>query len=313
MKHLVHRLVGGLIVLWLVSVLTFLLVHMVPGDAADAVAGQDATPAEIARLRHEMGLDRPLIMQYLHWSGNLLRGDMGRSLFSNTPVTHLITEAAPVTLSLALVALAFSILVGIPAGALAASRRGGLVDGVISTIALVNVAMPTFWVAMILITMFSLTLHLFPATGYQAFSGGLGGWFSHIFLPGVALGLGGAGVLARQTRDAVIGVLGRPFIQSSRARGAGGWWLVRHHVLRNSSIPVLTILGLHAGQLLGGAIVIESVAGMNGLGTLVLHAIGRRDFPIIQGYVLLCAVIIVVINLLVDLAYTKINPKVRAQ
>ena len=306
-----RRLGGGVIVLWLVSVLAFLLVHMVPGDAADVVAGEGATQEQVDEVRSQLGLDQPIISQYLQWTGRMLQGDLGRSLFDNQPVTTLIANAAPVTISLASLALVLAVILGVGAGAIAATRRGSWLDGAISTLATVGVAMPSFWVAMLLVTFFAFVNPWLPATGYVPPSEGLWPWLSHIILPATALGLASAGELARQTRGAVIDVLARPYIRSARARGAGGWWLVRRHVLRNSAIPVVTILGLQAGRLLGGAIVVEAVAGVNGIGTLAISAITRRDFPIIQGYVLFCAVVVVAANLVVDMAYGWINPRVR--
>ena len=252
-----RRIGGGLIVLWLVSILAFLLVHMVPGDAADVVAGEGATQEQVDVIRSQLGLDQSILKQYFDWTGNVLQGDLGRSIFDNQPVTELISSAAPVTVSLASLALILAVILGVSAGAIAATRRGSWLDGAISTLATVGVAMPSFWVAMLLVTFFAFVNPWFPATGYVPLSEGLWPWLSHIILPATALGLASAGELARQTRGAVIDVLARPYIRSARARGAGGWWLVRHHVLRNSAIPVVTILGLQAGRLLGGAIVVD--------------------------------------------------------
>lgn len=309
---LARRFLGGLLVLWLVSVLTFLLVHMVPGDAADIAAGESATTEQVEQMRTALGLDQPMIVQYFDWSTRALQGDLGESLFSGAPISELLIEAAPATLSLTVVALIIAVLLGVSAGALAATRQGTWLDGGISAFATLGIAMPSFWVAMLLVSIFALVNPWLPATGYTPLNEGFGPWLAHVILPGAALGLASAGELARQTRGSVTDVLTKPYIRSARARGAGGWWLIRHHVLRNASIPVITVLGLQAGRLLGGAIVVEAVAGVSGLGSLAVAAISRRDFPMIQGYVLFCAVVVVAANLLVDLAYTWINPKVRS-
>lgn len=306
-----RRIGGGVIVLWLVSLLAFLLVHMVPGDAADVVAGDGASQEQVDEIRSQLGLDRPILEQYVTWTGRLLHGDLGRSLFDHRPVTELIASAAPVTISLAGLALVLAVVLGVTAGALAATRRGTWLDGAISASATIGVAMPSFWVAMLLVSLFAFVNPWLPATGYVPLSEGLWPWLSHVILPATALGLASAGELARQTRGAVIDVLARPYIRSARARGAAGGWLVTHHVLRNSAIPVVTILALQAGRLLGGAIVVEAVAGANGIGTLAISAISRQDFPIIQGYVLFCAVVTVSANLIVDIGYGWINPRLR--
>lgn len=312
MKMLLRRFLGGLVVLWLVSVLAFLLVYLVPGDAADVAAGENASPEQVAEIRAQLGLDRPILAQYLTWTGDLLTGDLGNSLFSGTPVLELMLHVAPVTLSLTAVALTVAVLLGVSLGSLAASRRGSWLDGVVTSFSILGIAMPSFWVAILLISIFAITLGWFPATGYVPISEGIVPWAGHVLLPGIALGLASAGVVARQTRGAVIDVLERPFVQSARARGASGWWLVRRHVLRNAAIPVVTILGLQTGNLLGGAIVVETVAGVNGLGALAVTAISRQDFPIIQAYVFVSAVVVVVVNLAVDVTYGWINPKVRS-
>lgn len=308
---LLHRLLGGVVVLWLVSVLAFLLVYLVPGDAADVAAGENASPEQVAEIRAQLGLDRPILAQYVAWTGQVLRGDLGNSLFSGTPVLELMLQVAPVTLSLTVVALIVAVLLGVSLGSLAASRRGSWLDGVVTSFSILGIAMPSFWVAILLISIFAITLGWFPATSYVPISEGFAPWAAHVLLPGTALGLASAGVVARQTRGAVIDVLERPFVQSARARGASGWWLVRRHVLRNAAIPVVTILGLQTGNLLGGAIVVETVAGVNGLGALAVTAISRQDFPIIQAYVFVSAVVVVVVNLAVDVTYGWINPKVR--
>ncbi|GAA4556525.1 ABC transporter permease [Pseudonocardia xishanensis] len=309
---LLTRLGGGLVVLWLVSLLTFALLQLVPGDPAELVAGDSATPARVAEIRTQLGLDRPLVTQYLSWLGGILHGDLGRSVFTGDPVADAILRAAPATLSITFVALLIAVVVGVPAGVVAGLRRGSWLDRAVSLLATVGIAMPGFWVAMLLVLVLALALNLLPATGYSPLGEGVGEWFSHIAIPATALGLATAAELARHARGCVADVLERPYIRTALARGAGSAWLVRHHVLRNAAIPVVTVLGLQAGRLLGGAIVIEMVCGVDGLGTLAINAILQRDFPILQGYVLLSAAIVVVVNLLVDGTYSWLNPKVRA-
>ena len=305
------RLGGGLVVLWLVSLLTFALLQLVPGDPAELVAGDSATPERVAEIRRQLGLDEPLVSQYFGWLGGIAHGDLGRSVFTGDPVTSAILRAAPATLSITLVALLIAVVVGVPAGVVAGLRRGSWPDRAVSLVATIGIAMPGFWVAMLLVLVLGLALQWLPATGYVSLGRGFGPWLSHVVVPATALGLATGAELARHARGCVADVLDRPYIRTALARGAGPWWLVRHHVLRNAAIPVVTVLGLQAGRLLGGAIVIEMVCGIDGLGTLAINAILHRDFPILQGYVLLSATVVVVINILVDGAYSWLNPKVR--
>ncbi|GAB3527836.1 ABC transporter permease [Phytohabitans suffuscus] len=306
-----RRLAAGVLVLWLVSVLTFLLVQLTPGDPAELIAGENATVEDVARIREQLGLNAPVVEQYLRWCGDLLRGDLGDSLFTGRSVTETIAQAAPATLSITGLAIVIAVVVGVGAGLVAGLRQGSWVDRTVSTAATLGIAMPSFWVAMLLISAFALSNRWLPATGYAPLSEGLWPWLSHLILPATALGLATAAELARHTRGCVADVLVRPYIRTARARGAAGFWLVRRHLLRNAAIPVVTVLGLQAGRLLGGAIVVEVVAGITGLGTTAINAVLQRDYPMIQGYVLFSAVIVVLVNLAVDLAYGWINPKVR--
>ena len=308
----IRRIGGGLLVMWLVSLVTFALIQLLPGDAAQAIAGENATQADVELIRQELGFDRPLVEQYTGWFGDMLTGDFGTSLYTGRPVTDLIIEAAPATLSLTALAIVIAILIGVTAGLIAAVRQGGWLDRAVTSAATIGIAMPSFWVLMLLLLPFAVLNRWLPATGYVPMSSGLWPWLSHLLLPATALGLASAAELARHTRGCAADVLSRPYVRTARARGAAGGWLIRRHVLRNAAIPVITVLGLHVGRLLGGSIVIESVAGISGLGTLAIQAILQRDYTTIQGYVLFSAVIVVAVNLLVDLLYGWINPKVRA-
>jgi len=308
----VRRLAAGLVVLWIVSVMTFLMVRLIPGDPARTVAGEQATPELVEAVRAQLGLDQPLLTQYLRWLGGVLQGDLGMSLTSPRPVAQTILQAAPATLSITLVALVLAVVLGVTAGVVAGLRQGTWIDRVVSTLATLGIAMPGFWVAMLLISIFAMKLHLLPATGYAPFSEDPARWLQHVLLPGAALALATAAQIARQARGSVADVLAEPYVRTARARGASGSVLVRRHVLRNASIPVITVIGLQAGHLLGGVIIVETVAGMSGIGTLALRAVLDRDYTMIQGYVLFAAVVMVGINLVVDLAYQWVNPKVRA-
>lgn len=310
-SSLLSRIGGGLIVLWLVSVLTFGLIQLVPGDPAEVAAGDSATPERVEAIRQQLGLDRPLVEQYTTWLGGVLQGDMGSSLFTGEPVTQAILRSAPATLSITVLALVIAVGIGVPAGILAGLRQGTWLDRAVSTLATVGIAMPGFWVGMLLILMFALMNPWLPATGYEPLSEGVDVWLQHALIPATALGLATGAELARHARGCVADVLSRPYIRTARARGSGAFWLIRHHILRNAAIPVVTVLGLQAGRLLGGAIIIELVSGIHGLGTLTVNSILQRDFPVLQGYVLFAAAIVVVANLVVDGLYGWLNPKVR--
>lgn len=311
-RMVIRRIGGGLLVLWLVSLLTFLMVQLIPGDPAEVIAGDNASVADVDRIRAQLGLDRPVYEQYLSWLGGVLQGDLGNSLFTNQPVTQAILDVAPPTLALTLTAIVLALLLGVGAGVIAGLRQGSWIDRAVSTLATLGIAMPSFWVAMLLVSVFALTLRWLPATTYVPLDRGFGTWLSHILIPATALGLATAAELARHTRGCVADVLARPYIRTARARGASTPHLIGRHVLRNAAIPVVTVLGLQTSRLIGGTIVIEAVVGISGLGSLAVNSVLQRDYPVIQGYVLFCALVVVVVNLVVDLAYGWINPKVRA-
>lgn len=309
--RIARRIGALLLVVWLVHLLTFALIRLVPGDAAELVAGERATQEQVDAIRTGLGLNDPLLVQYGESLGGLLTGDFGQSLFSGQPVSDMLQRAAPATLSIALVALVLAVLFGVSGGVLAGLRQGGWLDRAVSTVAALGIAMPSFWVGMVLVTFFALVNPWFPATAYEPLSEGVGPWLRHILLPAVALSLAVGAEIVRHTRGGVVDVLERPYIRTARARGASGAWLVRKHVLRNAAIPVVTVVGLQTGRLLGGTVVVEAVFGISGLGSLAIDAVLQRDYPVIQGYVILSALVVVLANLLVDLAYGRINPKVR--
>jgi peptide/nickel transport system permease protein len=309
---IVRRLVGAVVVVVLASILVALMVHLVPGDAAVAAAGETASPEQIQIVRERMGLDKPIYEQFIDWFGGVLHGDFGVSLLSGRSVWTSISDAIPPTLSITLLATVIAVIVGVGLGGVAGLRRGSTTDRVASLLTTVGIAMPSFWVGMILVSVFALDLQWLPATGYTPMREGLGTWLEHIIMPALALGLAMVAEIARQTRGGVAEVLKQPYIRTARAKGVAPTRLVRRHVARNAAIPVVTVLGLQIGRLLGGVIVIEQVFGVNGLGTLAVNAVYRRDFPVLQAYVLFTTLIVVGLNLIVDLSYSWINPKVRA-
>ncbi len=311
-RYLLRRLGGALLVIFLTSIVVAMMVHLVPGDAASAIAGDDPTPDQIAEIRERLGLDRPILVQYFDWAADAIRGDFRASIVNGRSVTELIVEASPATLSITLAAAFVAIVIGISFGAVAGLRRGGT-DRVASIVTSLGIAMPSFWVGMLLVSVFALEFGWLPATSYVPLTESPVTWLRHITLPAIALGVAMAAEIARQTRGGVIEVMAQPYIRTARAKGVPGARLVGRHVSRNAAIPVVTVLGLQLGRLLGGVIVVEQVFGVAGLGTLAVSAVGNRDFPVIQAYVVMTAVVVVTLNLLVDLSYSWINPKVRSE
>lgn len=306
-----RRVLSGVLVLFGVSILAFSLIQLLPGDTAAAVAGEFATPEQIEAIREDLGLNQPVIMQYFGWLLKVLQGDFGTSLATGRPAIEMIFEAVPPTASIALVSLTISTLMGLGLGLLAALNRGRWADSVLSFLASISIAAPAFWILLLMVLAFAILNPWLPAVGYVPLEDGFWPWLSYILLPAIALSFTHGAEIARYTRGSVIDVLAAPYIRAARARGARGGWLSRHHLLRNSAIPIVTVLGLQLGNMLGGVIVVESVAGINGLGRFAVNAVLQRDYIALQAYVLFAAVVIVIVNLIVDILYTVINPKVR--
>jgi peptide/nickel transport system permease protein len=280
-------------------------VRLIPGDPARLLAGDFATDAIIDELRQRWHLNDPLPVQYAVYLGGLLRGDLGRSITTATPVLPELTERFLRTLELAVAAIAVAALVGIAAGIVSAVRRSTLVDYLATALALTGISTPIFWSGLILILLFSVTLGWLPAGGT--------GTLRHLVLPAVSLGFFGAGVLARQTRSGLLEVLGQDFVRTARAKGLPERLVVVKHALKNALIPVVTVLGDQFGRLLGGAILTETVFSWPGMGRYLIEAISQRDYPAVQGAILIFAAAVVVINLLVDLSYGALDPRVRPE
>jgi peptide/nickel transport system permease protein len=306
-----RRLVESIPVLILSSLLVFAILHLVPGDPIDAMMGAasfgistpESQAALVAQIRAQLGLNDPLPLQYLHWLGNALRLDFGESFIRHQPVATLIAQRLPSTLELAGAALLLSVVVGMSFGIVAALRRNTWVDGAIMVVSLAGVSTPSFAFAMVLILVFSVFLGLLPATG----SGSL----DRLILPALVLGYEGTALIARLTRASLLEVLGREYITTARAKGLPRRTVVLRHALRNALIPVVTIIGLQIGRLLAGSIIVETVFARQGVGQLAIDAILQKDYPLVQAIILMTASTYVVANLLVDVAYGFINPKIR--
>jgi len=304
LTYVIRRLAIALAVLWGVATIVFLLLHVLPGDPAETIlAGSGASQAEINQTRQQMGLDYPLPVQYGRYMWNTLRGDLGRSFFSNRPVTLTIAEQLPATLQLAAAALLVAVIVGFSLGLLAALRANSWIDQIAMGIAVLGVSVPVFWSGLLLIWIFSVRLNWLPATGADS--------WRHLVMPAIVLGLVGAGPIARMTRASLLNALRADYITMAQAKGLPQTLVISRHALRNAVIPVITLIGLQAGFLLGGTVITEAVFARPGLGRLVVDAILWKDLPIVQGVVLLIAATYVVINLLVDLVTLTLDPRLR--
>ncbi|HEV2282111.1 MAG TPA: ABC transporter permease [bacterium] len=304
LRYIGQRALQAVPVLVGITVVTFLMLHLVPGDPVLLFAGdKPMSDAQAAEIRHQLGLDRPLLTQYEDYVGHLLRGDLGRALRSQRPVLASILEVLPATVQLTLAALGLAILFGLALGVVAALAHRTWLDTAAMAVAILGVSMPVFYSSLLLLMLFSFTLGWFPATG----EGGL----DHLILPATALGLISSAVLARLVRSGMLGVLRQDYIVTARAKGLSRALVLWRHALRNALIPVITMLGLQLGALLGGAVVTETIFSRPGLGRLAVDAILNRDFPLVQGTVLVAAFVYVAVNLLVDVAYAAVDPRIR--
>jgi peptide/nickel transport system permease protein len=303
-RRLGHRLGGALGVVLGVALLTFLLVHLIPGDPVELMLGESARPADRAALEASLGLDRPVALQLADQFSRLARLDLGSSLYSRRPVAELIAERFPATLALAAAALAIAVVVALPLGMLAARRRGRAVDAVAMGLALLGQSVPSFWLGPLLILVFSVWLGWTPVSGREG--------LASLILPALTLGTGMAAVLARMVRGSLLEVLGEDWLRTARAKGLSEGAVLWRHALPNAALPVITVLGLQAGALLAGAVITETVFAWPGIGSLMVEAIQRRDFPVVQGCVLLVSVCYVAVNALTDLAYAWLDPRAQA-
>ena len=309
--YVVRRVLALVVTLGVVSALVFVAVRVLPGDPVLVMAGPEANPEVVARLREAMGLDRPLSVQYVEWLTGALRGELGTSLQYDVPVGALILSRLPVTLPLTAMAAAFTLLVALPRGVFAATRARRPGDYRTMVVAQLGLAVPSFWAGLLLILLFSVHLGWLRSGGFDGWSQGVWPAVRSLLLPAIALGLFQSAVLIRATRSSMLEVLGEEFVRTARAKGVSERAVVGKHALRNALIPVVTVAGLQLGQLLAGSIVLESVFALPGLGRLALGAISARDLPVVQGITLFVASCIVAINFAVDLSYAWLDPRIR--
>jgi peptide/nickel transport system permease protein len=310
------RYIGGrllaLVPVWLVvSVVVFLLVHLIPGDPARVMVGPQGTEAQVAEMRERLGLNQPLAMQYVAWLMHALRADLGDSIFLGRSVAQAIAERLEPTVSLTIWATLCAVVIGLPVGLYSAVRFGRAADRLLMILAFLLQSLPSFWTGLTLILVCSVVYNVLPSTGYVSLRDGFWLHLRHLVLPAIALGLSQAALIARMTRSAMLEVLGQEYIRTARAKGLGQAWVFVKHALRNALIPILTVIGISFAVLLAGAIVIEVVFNLPGIGRLVMQSILRRDYPVIQGVILFIATTYVMVNMLVDLMYAWVDPRIR--
>jgi peptide/nickel transport system permease protein len=311
LRFAARRVLTTIPVMAFVALFVFSLLYIAPGDPAAVIAGEQASPEDVERIRASLGLDRPFLVRFAEWSGHVLQGDLGTSMFTGLPVTELIKQRVEPTLSLMLVTLTFAILVAVPLGVLAAWKAGGLLDRLFMAFAVLGFSVPVFVAGYLLAYIFAIQLDWLPAQGYTPIAQGLWPWFENLILPAVALGFVYIALIARTTRAAMLEVLSQDYVRTARAKGLGERGILFLHALKNAAVPIVTVIGIGVALLIGGAVVTESVFAIPGLGRLTIDAIVRRDYPLIQGIVLMFSLVYVLVNLAVDLVYTLLDPRIR--
>jgi len=308
----VRRLLAAIPLLLLITFFVFVLVDVMPGDAAQVLVGDTGTLQDVEEVRERLHLDDPLLLRYFDWLWHVVRGDLGTSLYSSQSVLAMILSRLPITLSLGLVSLVIVVLVGIPLGIVAAVRADSLVDRMLSGFASLSMAFPPFVLGLVLVLVFGLTLSLFPITGYAPLGErGFGDWLWHLVLPALSISAISAAELARQTRGALVDVLGTQYIRTLQAKGLGRARILVVHALRNAGIAIATVIGLQVGGILAGTVTVEFIFGIQGFGNLAVNAVYEQDVPVILGVILTSAIVVLIANLLTDLAYGVINPRLR--
>jgi peptide/nickel transport system permease protein len=310
-RYLLSRLAGMLAVLAIVAVMVFVLTRAASGDPISVLLGDQATADDIARVQKDYGLDKPLPVQFAYWLGEVLHGNLGQSIFLQRPVTQALWERAEPTTLLALMAVAIAALIGIPCGIVSAVYRGRWLDQLVTGAAMLGASIPSFWFGIVLIQLFAVSLGWFPVSGYGAPDAPLAERIHALMLPSLVLGVLNSALIIRFTRASMLDVLGEDYVRTARSKGLGEGTVVLKHALRNALVPVVTVLGLTVALMIGGAVVTETVFGLPGIGNLVVNAVLRRDYPVIQGALLVIAAIYVLINFAIDLLYVAVDPRVK--
>ena len=309
--YIIRRLLSMLPVMAIVALFVFLLLHLAPGDPAAIMAGDNATPDNIAQIRQKLGLDEPLWRQFLVWIASLAQGNLGNSMFWGDPVTTLIAQRAEPTISLAATTIAVAVIIAVFLGVVAAANAGTGIDRFVMGFAVMGFSVPVFVVGYLLIFLFAIELRWLPVQGYTPFAEGVLPWLRNLVLPSVALGLAYVALIARITRATMLDVLSEDYMRTARAKGVAAAPLLLKHALKNAAVPIVTVIGIGVALLIGGVVITETVFNIPGIGRLVVDAIARRDYPIIQGVIMVFSGVYVLVNLLVDLSYTFFDPRIR--
>lgn len=310
-EYTIRRLISAVPVLFIVGFVVFFIVHLIPGNPAEVMLGSDATADQVAALTEKLGLNDPLPTQYVRWMGNVLRGDLGDSLHYNKPVTTALLEKVEPSLLLVIYAITISILVGIPLGIIAAINRTKFLDKLCMAISVIGISTPGFWLGMNLVIIFAVNNSIFPSVGYIPISEkGIINSLYYLTLPSLALGLQRSASIARVTRSSMLDVLNNDYVRTARAKGLNEYYVIMKHTLKNAMIPVITQIGISFAHLAGGAVAIETIFNIPGVGSLAFESIKRRDYPMIQGHILLVAAIYIFVNLAVDLLYKYVDPRI---
>jgi peptide/nickel transport system permease protein len=308
---LVRRLLGALPILLIVSLITFGMIHLIPGDPAAAIAGMSATQEQIANIRRDLGLDEPLVAQLWHWYANLLHGDLGRSLLLGQPVMQATMQRLPVTLALSAYALVLTLLIGLSSGIVAALRQNTWIDQVAMVLAMLGISLPSFYLGLLMIIFFAVDLRWLPTGGYVALTEDPAGWLATSTMPAISLALLLAGLLARITRSTMLEVLRQDYIRTARAKGLPNRTVVMKHALANALIPITTVVGIIVSLLISGSVVVETLFSIPGIGQLLTQAVLNRDYPMVQGGLLITTALLVLVNIGVDVCYSLLDPRVR--
>ena len=311
LSYIFRRLLGVIPVMLVVGIFVFSLLHLAPGDPAAIIAGDNATAESIARIRANLGLDRPLLEQFFSWGWSTLRGDLGASMFFNIPVTTLVQQRMGATISLAVTTMLVAVTIAITLGVLAAWKAGSLLDRAVMGLAVTGFSVPVFVVGYILVYFVALKWRWLPVQGYVPMADGFWPWLRHLILPSVALGLAYVALIARITRASMLEVLAEDYIRTASAKGVATVPMLLRHALKNAAVPIITVIGIGIALLISGVVITESVFNIPGIGRLVVDAISRRDYPIIQGVMIIFAGVYVLINLTIDIMYSFIDPRIR--
>ncbi len=308
--HIARKLLAVIPTLLLVSVMLFTIISMLPGDAALAVVGEAVNMEDLEKIRTELGLNKPVYIRYLDWVGNVLQGDFGRAIKSNQPVIEIIQQRLPVTIELTMLAMVIATVIAVPAGIFSALKRNSAWDVVNGIVSMIGIAMPPFWMGILLIMVFSIWLGWLPSSGYVGFFDDPVGNLKHLLMPAFTIGFAFAATIMRQTRSSMLEVLGQEYVMTARAKGLSESKVIGKHALRNALIPVVTVISMQVGRLIGGAVVTEIVFALPGVGREIVDSIIARDFPVVMALILITALCVVLTNTLVDIFYVVIDPRI---